>query len=294
MKAIATLTTKLPLQKELLELLKNSVLLHSVYVLSIFKEKKKQNVYLSPQGTTSKKEIIYTLLIITHKPISKSQGNFMDDLYNKMQQRCKVFAIMYTLSKVKKRLNYGDDFLSKVIFNTSCIYKEDDSLSKFSNYGLHFHPYIYKRIQETWKGRMERAEYLLTILNTIEPKEDSTSRLAIMHYALEQVCMALLYVFWEFKPQHYSLPYLLHLCSHFSQLPQTIFPKETYGLHRIHYMLCNAHHIMRFKVQNEFSNLDTDKAYNRCERFYDEAKAIGETHLEHLKKLHSSSQKSNT
>ena len=118
MKAIATLTTKLPLQKELLELLKNSVLLHSVYVLSIFKEKKKQNVYLSPQGTTSKKEIIYTLLIITHKPISKSQGNFMDDLYNKMQQRCKVFAIMYTLSKVKKRLNYGDDFLSKVIFNT--------------------------------------------------------------------------------------------------------------------------------------------------------------------------------
>ena len=133
---------------------------------------------------------------------------------------------------------------------------------------------------------MERAEYMLSILNTIEPKEDSTSRLAIMHYALEQVCMALLYVFWEFKPQHYSLPYLLHLCSNFTQIPQTIFPKETYGLHRMYYMLCNAHHIMRFKVQNEFSDIDTDKAYNRCDRFYEEAKILGEKKLEHLKEIH--------
>ncbi|WP_142785707.1 hypothetical protein [Changchengzhania lutea] len=282
----ATLTTKSPLLKELLELLKELVTLHSVYVLSVLKEKKKQNTYLSPQNVTSRKIVTYTLLIITHKPISKGQGNFMDDLYNKMQQRCKVYTIMYTLSKVKKRLNYGDDFLSQAIFHTSCMYKSDDSLSKFSNYGSHFHPCVYKGIQEVWKGRMERAEYLLTILNTIEPEEDSTSRLAIMHYALEQICMALLYVFWEFKPQHYTLPYLLHLCSHFTRIPQTIFPKETYGLHRMYYMLCNAHHIMRFKVQNEFSDMDTDKAYSRCELFFDEAKTLGEAQLEHLKNLH--------
>lgn len=275
-----------PLQEELLELLKKLIPLHSVYVLSVNKEKKKQHVYLSPQKITFQKQIIYTLLIITHKPISKRLGDFMDDLYNKMQKRCKIYTIIYTLSKVKKKLNFGDNFLSQAIFQTSCIYKADDSLSKFRNYGLHFHPCVYKGIKETWKGRMDRAEYLLTILNTIEPEEDSTSRLAVMHYALEQICMGLLYVFWEFKPQHYSLSYLLHLCSLFSQLPQTIFPKETYGLHRIYYMLCNAHQIMRFKVQNEFSDSDTDKAFNRCERFYDEAKTLGETHLEHLKELH--------
>tara|TARA_R110002126_G_C10483579_1_gene502189 strand:- start:2825 stop:3535 length:711 start_codon:yes stop_codon:yes gene_type:complete len=231
--------------------------------------------------------VTYTLLIITHKPISKSLGDFMDDLYNKMQQRCRVYIILYTLTKVKKRLDYGDDFLFKVIFHTTCLYKIDDSLSKFSNYGLHFHPRVYKSIQETWRGRMARAEYLLTILNTIEPQEDSTSRLAIMHYALEQVCMALLFVFWQFKPHHYSLPYLLHLCSHFTQIPHTLFPKETYGLHRIHYMLCNAHHIMRFKVQNEFSYMDTNKAYKRCELFFNEAKNLGERQMELLKEVHS-------
>ena len=278
--------TKFTLQEELLTLLKKLLPLHSVYVISIDKEKKQQNVYLSPQSVTSQKVVTYTLLIITHKPISSRLGDFMDDLYNKMQQRCKIYAITYTLSKVKKKLNSGDNFLSQAIFQTSCIYKEDNSLSKFRNYSLLFHQNVYDRIQETWKGRMVRAEYLLSILDTIEPKEDSVSRLAIMHYALEQICMALLYVFWEFTPQHYSLSYLLHLCSHFTQMPQTIFPKETYGLHRMYYMLCNAHHIMRFKAQNEFSDKDTDKAYNRCERFYEAAKILGDKHMVGLKHLH--------
>lgn len=278
--------TEFPLQKEILDLLKKLLPLHSLYVISVNEERKEQNVYLSPQSVSSQKVVTFTLLIITYKPISKRLGDFMDDLYNKMQQRCKIYPIIYTLSNVKKLLNYGDNFLSKAIFHTLCIYKEDDCLSKFSNYPLLFHQNVYDCIQDTWKGRMDRAEYLLTILNSIEPEEDSTSRLAIMHYALEQVCMALLYLFWEFKPQHYSLPYLLHLCSHFTQLPQTIFPKETYGLHRMYYMLCNAQHIMRFKVQNEFSNRDTDKAYNRCERFFDESKILGDKYMESLKELH--------
>ncbi|PKV51877.1 hypothetical protein ATE84_3977 [Aquimarina sp. MAR_2010_214] len=286
MKQDIFIPTQFPLQEELLDLLKKLLTLHSVYVIGYNKEKKQQNVYLLPQSVISQKVVTYTLLIITYKPISKRLRDFMDDLYNKMQKRCKVYAITYTLSKVKKRLNYGDNFLSNNIFQTPCIYKEDDCLSKFSNYALLFHQNVYDRIQETWTNRMDRAEYLLAIIDNIEPKEDSISRLSILHHALEQVSMALLFVFWEFKPQHYSLSYLLHLCSQFSQLPQTIFPKATYGLHRIYYMLCNAHHIIRFKVQNEFSNEDTDKAYNRCEWFYDEAKKLGDAQLEHLKELH--------
>jgi len=278
--------TKFPLQEELLDLLKKLLPLHSVYVIGVHKERKKQKAYLSPQNVTFQKTVTYTLLIITYKPLSKRLGEFMDDVFNKMQHRCKIYVIMYTLSNAKKRLDFGDNFLSQVVFQTPCIYKHDNSLSKFSKISLLFHQIVYKRILETWKARMDRAEYLLSVIDNIEPKEDATSRLSIMHYALEQVCMALLYVFWEYKPQHYSLSYLLHLCGNFTQLSQTIFPKETYGLHRIYYMLCNAQHIMRFKAQDEFSEGDTDKAYNRCERFYYEAKKLGEERLEHLKELH--------
>lgn len=277
---------KFPFQEELIDLIKKELPLHSIYVISAYKEKQRQNIYLSPQSSNAQKAITYTLLIVCRKPLSKGLGDFMDDLYNKMQQRCRVYAIVYTLSNVKKKLNIGDNFLFQVINQNTCMYQENKELDKFKNYGPLRHKNVYAHIQNLWDSRMHRAAYLLSVSDTIEFDEDSTSRISIMHYALEQVCLALLFVFWEFKPQHYSLSYLLHLCNHFGQLPQTIFPKETYGLHRIYYMLCNAHHIMRFKSGDEFSDMDADKLHKRCYWFYKEAKSLGETQLEHLKALH--------
>tara|TARA_R110002050_G_scaffold43791_1_gene104630 strand:- start:1725 stop:2600 length:876 start_codon:yes stop_codon:yes gene_type:complete len=277
---------KFPFQEELIDLIKKELPLHSIYVISAYQEKQRQNIYLSPQSSNAQKAITYTLLIVCRKPLSKGLGDFMDVLYNRMQQQCKVYAIVYTLSNVIKKLDYGDNFLYQVISKTTCMYKEDDTLSRFKNFQLSFCEENYNNIRETWESRMYRAAYLLSVSDTIEFDEDSISRISIMHYALEQVCLALLFVFWEFKPQHYSLSYLLHLCNHFGQLPQTIFPKETYGLHRIYYMLCNAHHIMRFKSGDEFSDRDADKLHKRCYWFYKEAKSLGEAQLEHLKALH--------
>lgn len=278
--------TKFPFQDELIALIKKEVPLHSVYVMSVYTQKQEQTVQTPLARTMSKNVAAYTLLIIGHKTISKSLGDFMDDLFNRMQQQCKVYSIFYTLSNVKKRLNIGDNFLFQVINQHTCIYQENKELDKFKNYGPLRHKNVYEHIQGTWDCRMRRAEYLLSILDASEPNEDAISKLTVMHHALEQICLGLLYVFWEFKPHHYSLPYMLHLCNHFCTLPQTIFPRETYGLHRMFYILCNVHHIMRFKVENEFSKKDSDKALNRCERFYEEAKDLGDKHLEYIKEFH--------
>jgi hypothetical protein len=279
-------STKLPFKEELIDLIKKELPLHSVYVISVHKEKRKQEIFLLPNCTSPQKTVTYTLLVIGQKSPLKGLGDFMDDLYNKMQRRCRVYVIFYTLSKVKKRLNYGDNFLSQVIFKTNCIYKENSSLDQFSECSLFINQRAYESIQEIWKVRMDRAEYLLSSIMDIQPKEDSCSMLATMHLALEQICMGLLYVFWEFKPQYYALPYLFQLCSNFTQLPQTMFPKETYGSHRRYYMLCNAQHIIRFKTKEELSYRDSDKALNRCQWFFDRAKSLGNKQLEKLKGIH--------
>ncbi|MEN3324941.1 hypothetical protein VP395_14475 [Mariniflexile soesokkakense] len=277
---------KFYLESELIEILKTLLPLHSVYVIGVNKEKNNRSVFLSPACIHKQKTIIYTLLIIGYKPMSKGLGEFMDGIYNQMQERCKVCAIYYTLSNATKQLDYGNNFLLKTIFQTPCIYRADDTLLRFKKYQLLIHPKVYEGIQKIWEVRMKRASYLLSILDSIEPTEDVTSRLMTMHYAMEQICLGLLYAFWEFKPQHYSLSYMLDLCSHFTNLPQTMFPKETYGLHRMHYILCNVQNIIRFKTNNEFSDRDSDKAYNRCEQFFEKAMDIGNKQMEELKKIH--------
>ena len=273
-------------QEELLKLIQKEIPLHSVYVIGIQSEKQTRKTYLKPKSKTKSSKASYTLLIIGYKPLKKGLGDLMDDLYGKMGQRCRVYIIYYTLSNVKRAMNIGDNFLSRTIHKTPCLYREDDTLIKVGGSAPFCHKSVYEDIQRTWESRMERAGYLLNILDGIEPNENALSRLSTMHHALEQVCMGLLYLFWEFRPQHYTLPYMLHLCGHFTDLPRIVFPTETYGLHRVHYMLCNAHHIIRFRNRNEFTDVDADKAYRRCEQFYSAARELGDRHLEHLRKLH--------
>lgn len=284
MKTDAPTTSLFP--NELLDLIKAEISLNSLYVISAYFENIQKDIYLRPICNAIHKPVTYTLLIIAKKFPSKRLEDIMNDLHNKTEKRFRVYAIVYSLSNVNKRLNWGDNFLMRVIFQTNCIYKYDDSLSKFSNYALSVHPIIYQTIQQHWKVRMDRAGYLLSAIGCIHPDEDPLSMLATMHCALEQICLGLLYVFWEFSPHHYALPYLFHLCGHFTDLPQNMFPKATYGSHRMHYMLCNAHHLMRFKIQKEFSHMDSDKAFNRCQQFFEKAQILGDGHLEKLKGIH--------
>ncbi|WP_166962065.1 hypothetical protein [Yeosuana marina] len=278
--------TKFPFKKKLIGLIQKELPLHSIYVIGVYAEKKRQEIYLTPGCTNPQKLVIYTLLIIGHKSPRKSQGDFMEYLYNKMQQRCKVYVIFHTLVNIMDRIDMGDNFLTRTISQPPCLYKEDDALLRFSRYGICYHRLLYKEIKKGWTSRMKRAGYMLTVIDTILDNEEPNSKLAILHVAIEQMCLALLNLFWEYKPHHYSLDYLLHLCSHFTQLPNRIFPRTTFGLQRQYYMLCNAQDIIRFKHKNEFSNNDAHKVTKLCERFYEEAMALGKDQLKQLKELH--------
>jgi hypothetical protein len=271
-------------QNQLLLLIKSLLPLHSAYILGFCEHETKHECYLNTNDSRGKNSVTYTLVIISYKTVTKKPIDFMEEIYNKTKQKIKVYPIFYNLSKVLEKLDFGDNFLTTVITQTPCIYKEDEVLQRFNKFELCLHPIYYRKIKEEWEIRMKRAGYLFSCIDVVEFKEDYTSKIAVMHHGMEQVCLALLSVFWELKPHHYSLSYLLHLCSNFSTLPETMFPTETYGLHRIKYMVCNAHNLLRFKNSEEFSAIDAEKALRRCMDFYQQAKVEGEQHLEFLLK----------
>lgn len=279
-------TIKFPFRDELIKLIQMELPLHSVYVIGMETTKKRQKVFLYPLPVMPQETVTYTLLVVGHRSPAKNLGDFMGSLYGKMKGRCRVYVIFRTLSNVLKRLDIGDNFLNRIVSGTPCIFKENNLVTESCPVGMCLHSTYYERIRESWIDRMERAEYLLSVVGIIGEREDTASKMAVMHFAMEQVCLGLLRIFWEYVPNHYSLSYLFHLCGHFTGLPQRIFPRGTYGLQRQFYMLCNAHHIMRFKGAIQFSPDDSDRVFRRCERFFMEARGLGEKHLDVLKALH--------
>ncbi|MFD0989795.1 hypothetical protein ACFQ1R_06790 [Mariniflexile jejuense] len=285
----AKTSTKFPLQTELLVLLQSLIPLHSVYIIHMNTCKSKHLTYLSPKDKQIYLEAVYTLLLVGDKTLQKDLDDFMEEMYNKMEQRCKVCVIYVTLSNLMERIDIGDNFLTRTIKETPCMYKQDNVLSRYSQYGLMYHVSIYKEIKTIWKHRMKRAKYLFSVIDVIHDDEEPLSKLAVLHNAMEQICLGLLYVFWEFKPHHYALSYLLHLCSTFTSLPNNIFFQTTFGVQRQYYMLCNASEIIQFKGTNgayDFGLKDVDKVLKRCKQFLKESHQIGETQLKHLKEVH--------
>jgi hypothetical protein len=281
--------TTFPFQTELIDVIKKELPLHSVYVINMIKSKNKQITQLSPKRKQIYLEAIYTLLIVGNRTLHKNLDDFMEEVYNKMGQHCKVYVIYCTISNLMERIDIGDNFLTRTIKETPCMYREDNALSRYSQYGLIHHVSIYKDIKTIWKHRMKRSIYLFSVIDVIHEDEEPLSKLAVLQNAMEQICLGLLYVFWEYKPHHYTLSYLLHLCSTFTSLPYNIFPQTTFGLQRQYYMLCNASEIMRFKGRNgtnDFKLRDVDKVLKRCKQFLNKANQLGEKQLKHLKEVH--------
>ncbi|WP_188649345.1 hypothetical protein [Yeosuana aromativorans] len=278
--------TKFPLQDKLLGLLRSLISIHSVYVIDINRSKNKHIYYLHTKSKQEHLEAIYTLLIVGNKTINKNLDDLMEELYNKLKQRCKVNIIFCTLPNIMERIDIGDNFLTGTLKEAPCMYREDNALYRYGQYGLMYHISIYREIKTVWRHRMERAVYLISIIDVIHDNEEPLSKLAVLHKAMKQICLGLLCVFWEFKPHHYTLSYLMDLCTTFTSLPNEMFPQTTFGLQRQYYMLCNASEIMSFKGTNDFGLRDVDKVLKRCKQFHQKANQIGKRQLEHLKVLH--------
>ena len=111
-------THDFPFREELMKMLQIELPLHSVYVIGNQTEKKEGSIFLNPSSEVNRISVDYTLLIIGHRAPKKQLGNLTESIYGKMEGRCRVYPIFYTLSTVLKRLDIGDNFLSRIVRGT--------------------------------------------------------------------------------------------------------------------------------------------------------------------------------
>lgn len=278
-------TASYNMEQQLLSILKQEADLHAVYLFELSEYTESKQLFGEIDIKDSDKTFIYTILIVSNSPIKKNIGDFMDILYKKTQHKCQVFPVCYSLQHIKHRVDEGDNFLTRILITLPCIWQENDDLQNSKRYNVIHHPQIYKRIEHEWNIRIQKAASLLSFFDTdfeLEP----TVTLAALYFAVEQVCLGILYLFWEFNPTHHSLKYLLHLCSLCTDIPKSFFLANNYQAKRILYILSHAHHSMRFKRASKITPDEIENAITVCETFYKEAVKVGEQQLAKIKAIH--------
>ena len=267
---------------KLIKVIQSIVTVHSIYLIGVQKESSSFLYVLDPEKENPVPDLYsITLLIITEEYIAQPK-EFMNEVFTKMDQRVKIYPILYTLNDLRYRLNYGDNFLSRTLLPENALIFSHGLMV----FGYCHHPKMYDIIHKEWEFRMNRAFYFEDKADVSDSVYDQNAKMLLLSQALQQACAALLYAFWEWKPSYYDLDYLLHLCRHFCHSPGIIFPRKSFRSYKIYHALCHAQYNVSFKSVSDVSQEGTYYAHDLCLRFLKEAKKEGLQKLQDLERVH--------
>ncbi|HEY0108856.1 MAG TPA: hypothetical protein VGB67_04455 [Fibrella sp.] len=104
-------------------------------------------------------------------------------------------------------------------------------------------------------------------------------KIALLHQAAEQIALGLISTFMGYTPNQYSLQYLLALCSHFTQLPTTVFPQSTRWQQKRFKQLCAPPSMLRHWIHLDASEADFTYLLDACTQFLDAAAELAAAEL---------------
>ncbi len=281
--------TKDPMLRKVIAYLRMHHHLDTAFLVSKQTQSTENQIHFPPTNTTLTRQFTYTLFILTGEAKSTSNvpnpAQLMDEIYNHSQKKARVYLITYTAREVAHKLDCGNNFLLSMLDFARCVYSVDDSWLHLKRYGVTRHPQITADIKRHWNTRFARAKYLHSITGTMDVTENPAANFEVLQNVLKQTCLGLLYVFWEYKPSYTSLSYLLHLCSHFFDLPAKLFHTNTFQSHFLFHELCRADQNMKYKTKTPLSLKQTDKAWKKCDIFLRKAGGLAEQRLQELEEL---------
>mgnify|MGYP000114966424 CR=1 FL=1 len=257
---------------------------HSIYMIGHQVHNTKTCCSLYTNMQRHKTTHVYTLLVISHDLVKDPQ-KFMNEVYNKTHKTSRIYSIHYTYNEVSFRLTEGNNFLSLILNKAFIVYQENQDLYHLPH-SILYHPTVYNKVKITWEFRYKRAGYFFEKTNICEDITDESPRYLLFQEVVRQTCMGLLYLFWEFQPTFFSIPFLLNLCSQFNDLPYIIYPKDSFRSKDAYHKLCHV----RYLMNNQPSTFQTDEYTGHIEKvvshFLPKAEALAEQQLLELERKH--------
>lgn len=142
-----------------------------------------------------------------------------------------------------------------------------------------------QQTEREWNSRKYNAICFLEAETAIENPNSNTVQVVLLHTALEQLCMGLVYVFLGHRVDSFGIGYLLRLCDVFTPLAASIFPDYSDEDKRLLKVLSSNNSTLRYQPQVKTSITDVETLRKRVRQFFEQAVALVESELERMKQL---------
>lgn len=228
---------------------------------------------LFSEKISEKMQIHWYLLVVTEK-IHQGACNLQAKLNKDPKLKSQITLLHHTRDSIVKALKNHNQFFAIIIQKSKYLY-ERPGLKKITiNEGSNEAHYNIK-IYDLWKSRLNNAEafYEATENILLDHREVCTSLIA---QSVEQICLGLIYVFMGYKPDTYSLSFLINLCASFEPRFQQFFPRVFEEDEMYFNALTKASSAIKYEGSTSFFHDDMEPEYlkRRCLLFIDLAKEV--------------------
>lgn len=271
-----------------LQIVKN-IVIGSVRASDIycFGEIKKNQSVLNPfleNNYKRERNTHFYLLVLTDENIIKTVSDISEAIKNKTEGRYTVTMLLHKVKSDNCLTPHQIYFFHTIVTKGYKVYERDNTtpnlvLDKAPKRNIDY-------IRSYWENRSAVADNFINSQNQIDLLESAVVHEAMMHTAVEQICLGLINVFLGYHPNHFSLAYLFEICEIFTPLVSEMFPQTTGEDKRLFDLLKTHPGSLRWLKLKNSSRIDTELLAKKCKLFHERACELVEVELERIEILY--------
>lgn len=204
----------------------------------------------------------YDILIVTSKsnPQSTNVKNAIEKIGN-----ITVNLLIHSKQETLNKIEQGNIFFSKVIQEAQLVYHQSEQNELMTALKLSAGNKSPNKLYYS-SARLNRSIALLKAANGLRYEEPNTSSM-LFALSIEQICLALIYVYMGYIPNVYSLSHLLKICTIFWPNSYPFFPTAKEGSVNFINILSKSTTEVRYHVGPPINPEHFELLVSRCNSF---------------------------
>tara|TARA_R110000850_G_scaffold218852_1_gene344379 strand:- start:7229 stop:8092 length:864 start_codon:yes stop_codon:yes gene_type:complete len=262
---------------DVVSILKSKLDIQALYCFGLRQIKSIQKSFIFPGFDNQQQNLHLDLLVLsTHVP-SNATADLSDLIYKFTGGRYRVTLLLHSPAQVKAA-SYKNGVLFHNIHKYGWLLQTHTAL--IENPGLFTeHKLCVQHVEKFTANRLYNAQKLFELEDAVQGVEGGLLRASLLHTGVEQLCLAIIYAFMGYYPNHFHLQYLFSLCSHVTPIIEEHFPADTVEDKSLLKILHTTPQALRFKKSEQFTHTRLQVLEERCLNFYSEVEKLIEKRI---------------
>lgn len=247
---------------------------------------KKNIISVSGQFSSASNEaetVHYTLLVLA-KDFEKDTAANTADHINVLTDGCvTVTLLLHKLTELRPRKGEMPWFFHSITNSAQLLFKDNKNPPILNVQNLTRNP---DEVTRFWNDRFAVAMLMLDAASSSEHEDMQVARAALLHTAVENICLGLIKIGLGYTPNAHGLAFLIDSCSLFTNLPAETFPRETTEEKRLFKLLSGPVSTLRHRSRLHMDSTCFELLLKRTDTFLKQAEIMAQKELRSLREIH--------